>query len=258
MATSAKDGLKVLLYDTESFPNIGYTWGAYDQNVIKIARARMVCSVAWQWYPAKETRVLALCDLPGYSPEKPDNKALIKMFGKVISEADVVVGHNVDEFDNPMVNTDLIKHGEIAPPRHRTIDTLKLLRTRFRFNSNKLDDVCQELGIGKKVPHEGFGLWERCMKGDLKAWAKMKQYNRHDVDPLLRGLYERLRSWYRNHPNLSLAEPRPCCPFCKHPVLSSDGWRHTQAQSYRRMICQKCHSRSKMIKKPDGSFVYRP
>lgn len=257
MDTRAKSGLKVLLYDCESFPNIGYTWGAHEQSVLKVIRPRMVVSIAWQWFPSKKVEVLALPDFPGYDPKNPDNSALIKAFGNQLEKADVVVGQNIEQFDNPMVNTDLLKQGLASPPHYRTVDTLKLLRQKFRFNSNKLGEVCQELGVGKKVKHEGFGLWEKCMAGDLKAWATMRAYNVHDV-VLLRGLYDRLKSWFPNHPNLSVAEKRPCCPFCRHDVLSSDGWRHTQAASYRRMICTKCHARSKLIQKKDGSFVYRP
>lgn len=217
----------------------------------------MVCSVAWQWYPSREKKVLALCDMPGYDPAKPNNLALMQAFASELRKADVAVGHNIDQFDDPMVNTDLIKHDIDAPPPHRTIDTLKVLRGRFRFNSNKLDDVCQELGIGKKVKHQGFSMWKGCMAGDAKSWAQMKRYNLGDVDPLLRGLYERVRPWIINHPNLSVSDGTRGCPTCRSKNLKPEGWRFTQAGKYQRHVCRDCRNWCKgvVVRK---ALLFRP
>lgn len=224
--------------------------------MIKVLKRRMACSISWQWYPKKKVEVIALPDYGGYNPVIWDNRKMIKEFGQVLAEADVVVGHNVDEFDDKMVNTDIFLNHLPVPPPHRTIDTLKVLRGRFRLNSNKLGDVCEELGIGKKLPHQGFATWEGCMNGDPKAWDTMRRYNKHDVSPLLRGLYEFERPWIRNHPNMAVGLSMRC-PTCKHPELSSDGWRYTQSLAYIRMICHACRSRCKKVPKGKG-WVYLP
>jgi hypothetical protein len=44
----------------------------------------------------------------------------------------------------------------------------KVAKAHFRFLSNKLDYIVQYLGIGKKVEHEGFGLWRKVMAGRRK------------------------------------------------------------------------------------------
>lgn len=252
-------GLKIMLVDVECFPNLSWTWGTFEQNVIKVVRPRMLCSIAWQWYPSSETSVLALPDFPDYDrkawaagrwihdPLLWNNQSLIRAFSEKIRQADVVVGHNVEMFDDRRLNTDVARLKLEAPPYHRAIDTLKVLRRRFDFNSNRLDDICQELAIGRKLPHPGFSMWERCIFGDMSAWALMKRYNRHDVNPLLRGLYEFLRPWIPNHPNNAATDGTPCCPVCRGKHMKPEGWRYTQAGKYQRFICRDCHSWSRGV-----------
>ena len=250
-------GLKLLLVDVEMFPNVGCTWGTWDQRVIKVLKRRMVCSIAWKWHGQSRREVLALPDFPGYDPKAPwTNKALIKTFSReVLAGADVVIGHNLVDFDDKRINSDLFLQKLRPGAPYRMVDTLKVCRARFDLNSNKLGDVCEELGIGKKLPHPGFPMWEGCMEGDKKSWALMKRYNLHDVDPLLEGLYEHLLPWIPNHPNLSLGE-MPGCPRCKHKVLKSDGSRHTNAGSYKKMLCLGCRSWCKGVV-VRGKLLYR-
>ena len=230
---------KILLFDCESFPNEGLTWGTWDQKVIKVTRRRMICSVSWQWYPSREKHVLALCDLPGYDPKKRTNKALMEAFSEVIGQADIAVGHNIDEFDDKMVNTDFLLNRLHPAAPHRTIDTLRICRGRFRLNSNRLGDVCEELGIGKKLKHPGVEMWVGCMNGDRKSWAQMKAYNGHDVQPLLRGLYEHLRPWIINHPAM---KPRGdfACPVCNSRRVISRGVRINRTGKVPRYQCRDC------------------
>jgi hypothetical protein len=245
-----------LLYDVERFPNLGYTWGKHEQEVIEFEREAMVCSVAWQWYPRKEVRVLALCDMPGYDPRKWGNRSLMEAFAAELAKADVAVGHNITDFDDNVVNTDFVVNGINPPPPHRTIDTLRVLRSRFRFNSNRLEDACVRLGIGRKVPHPGFAMWKGCMRGDPKSWRQMKSYNVGDVDPLLRGLYEAERPWIRNHPNVTVGGSDGC-PTCGHPDLKPWSWAYTQAGKYQRYVCKKCFSWCKGVV-VRGAVVFRP
>lgn len=251
--------MKLLLFDCEAFPNVGWTWGSWEQNLIEVIERRMICSISWQWYPKREIFTLALPDFPGYDHRIRNNTKLMKAFAKEMNCADVAIGHNIVKYDDPMVNTDIVINKMDSAAPHRVIDTLTVCRSRFRFNSNRLNDVCQALGIGSKVPHPGFQMWKDCMRGDMKAWKKMKEYNAGDVDPLLRGLYERIRPWIKNHPNMSVDKPSPACPSCGHFVLKEWSWVYTQTRTYQRMFCLGCRSWCKkvMVGKK-GAFVYRP
>jgi hypothetical protein len=233
--------ISLLLYDVESFPNEGWTWGTWEQKVIEVIERRMVCSISWQWYPQRERHVLALPDLPGYDRRKRTNVALIKKFTRdVMDKADIVVGHNVDEFDDKRVNSDIFLNKIVRPPPHRSIDTLKVLRRNFDLNSNRLGDVCEELGIGKKMPHPGFRMWKECMAGRPEAWQMMKRYNLHDVSPLLRGLYEHLRPWIKRHPNLTADDQARACPTCRSKNLCTRGTFYSQSGRNIRFTCKDC------------------
>jgi len=159
---------------------------------------------------------------------------------KLTSMADVTVGHNIKKFDDRRANTDFIKHGLIPPPKHKMIDTLEFARHKFDFESNKLDDLAQFLKIGKKVKHWGFELWERCMNGDPVAWALMKKYNKADVDPLLEGVYLKMRPWMTNHPNVCALDARPGCPVCRSRRVRRNGYNINQWGRSLRFRCQDC------------------
>lgn len=240
--------LKILLLDVENSPIIGYAWDKWETDLIKIIHPRQIFSFAWKWLGSKTVDCLALPDFPGYKPQlslrftdpPPDNKALMKAMFKLISTADVVVGHKIKKFDMRRANTDMIKNGIMPHFSPRMVDTLEFARHKFDFESNKLDDLGQYLGVGRKVKHWGFELWERCMMGDPMAWALMKKYNKGDVDPLLEGVYLKMRPWMTNHPNACAPDKLSGCPHCRSTNLISKGNGISQWGIYRRFRCRDC------------------
>lgn len=172
--------------------------------------------------------------------------SMLKRLHKLISEADAVIHYNGQSFDMPIINMAFIKAGLQPPAPYRQIDLLKVARRKFKFASNKLSYVSEQLGIGSKVEHEGFGLWLKCMAGDEKAWAKMKQYNIGDVK-LLEKLYFKLRPWITNHLNIGIAkhEESCVCPSCGSASLQRRGYSMTNAAKYQRWQCQSCGSWSR-------------
>lgn len=183
--------------------------------------------------------VKALPDFPGYRKNPNDNKAIVMELHKLFKQADVIIGHNIDNFDDKRANTDFIKHNLPPPPPHKTIDTLKVARSRFQFNSNRLGDLGDFLGVGSKVKHWGFELWERCMMGDPVAWNLMKRYNRGDVS-LLRRVYIKERPWIKNHPNLTARDPIFGCPNCASKNVVRNGWSVDRFGKKPRFACRDC------------------
>ena len=88
------------------------------------------------------------------------------------------------------------------PSQFKQLDLLQTTRQQFRFPSNKLDYVSQQLGLGSKTKHMGMEMWRDCMDGCPKAWKIMKRYNMQDVR-LTEKYYKRLLPWIKNHPNRS-------------------------------------------------------
>lgn len=226
---------RILLYDIENSPALGYTWGKYEQDVIEFERDWYLLSFAYKWAGEKTVRVLALPDFKTYKKDHYDDKELTKAIWELMDEADVVIGHNSDSFDNKKVQTRMVVHGFAPPSPYKTVDTLKVARKYFRFSSNKLDDLSKTLGIGRKVPHTGFKLWKDCMAGDLKAWALMKRYNKQDV-VLLEQVYEALKGWINNHPRIGSTKT---CPNCEGN-LQSRGFAITRTGKKNRYQCNSC------------------
>jgi hypothetical protein len=199
-------------------------------------------SFAWKWLGEKRTHVLALDDFPGYKRDPENDKKLVKELHRLFDEADVTIGHNGDQFDRRKANARFVANGLLPPSPYRTVDTLKVARRHFMFSSNKLDDLGQVLGVGRKAATGGWRTWRGCMAGDPAAWATMKKYNRQDVD-LLEQVYLRLLPWMENHPNMALLSGRPdACPKCgaAGQMVSRGTLLRARSMVYARYQCRAC------------------
>ena len=128
------------------------------------------------------------------------------------------------------------------PPPIKQIDLLKVVKSQFKFPSNKLDYVSQRLHLGKKEPHEGHTLWIKCMNGDKKAWQTMEKYNIQDV-LLLEKLYKKLLPWIKQPLNVNLMRKDRngwSCPTCGKDHLISKGFTYSTTGAYQRYQCKAC------------------
>lgn len=241
MAVNGKP--KVLLYDIETAPILGHTWQLYETNVIAVERDWYMLAFAYKWLGEDKLHTRGLCDYPDYKPEAHSDKALCLELHSILDQADVVIGHNLDAFDNKKANARFVVHGLKPPAPSKTVDTLKIARKHFRFDSNKLDSLGQLLGLGQKLPTGGVQLWLDCMKGDAAAWKRMKDYNGQDVE-LLEKVYNRLKPWATNHPDLSAFTNGSdhVCPTCQSTNLQRRGRYVKLTRQYQRYACQDCGS----------------
>lgn len=242
---------KIILIDLETSPSLSWVFGFYETNVIAVEKDWRILSFAWKELGGNKTYVRALSDYPKYKRDIDDDKTLVLDLWKVIDEADIIIAHNGDKFDLPKANARFIYHGLNPPSPYKTIDTLKIARRNFKFDSNRLDDLVRYLKIGKKLATEGFkNTWLGCLKGDLKAWKIMCRYNVHDVD-LLEEVYLRLRSWTGTHPNLDNFTKTGNCPVCQSNKIQRRGWNVSKTGKKERLHCQSCSAwftGSKLIK----------
>ena len=195
----------------------------------------------------------SLADFKGYKPGSENDKALVKQLWKLFDEADILIAHNGDNFDIKKANARFAYYKLPPPSPYKTIDTLKVARKYFQFTSNKLDDLGNHLGYGRKLAHTGFHLWKGCMNGDLQAWKHMVRYNRRDVE-LLEKIYLHLRPWISNHPNVSiLSDTYNGCPACGSKNVMKMGTDITQTGRVQQYQCRDCKkwSRGKIQKVTD-------
>jgi hypothetical protein len=233
---------KILLLDIETAPSLGYVWGKYDQNVIAFKENWFLLCFGYKWAHEPLAYVHALCDYPDYKKGSHDDRRLAYDLWHLLDEADIVVAHNGDAFDIKKVNTRFLVHGLDAPSTYKTVDTLKIVRKHFKFESNKLDDLGPMLGLGEKAPSGGMKTWFGCMEGDPEAWEKMKGYNVQDVY-LLDSIHLKVRGWSATYPNVNLYEARKTahlCPCCSSKNVQRRGFQHANSFSYQRWQCQDC------------------
>lgn len=231
---------RILIFDIETSPSLGYVWGHYEQNVLAYEQEWHLMAFCARWHGTGETVSRILPDYPGYDPARRDDRLMCEELHRLFTEADVLVAHNGDSFDVKKTNARLIVNGLAPPAPSKTVDTKKVARRYFRFNSNKLDDLGQVLGVGRKVAHTGFKLWLDCLKGDREAWELMRRYNEQDV-LLLEAVYERLRPWMASHPNMAvLSQVENGCPVCGAPDLLAKGWSATRTGRRQRFQCAPC------------------
>lgn len=227
--------MRILLLDIETAPNLAYVWGMWQQNISMdkiVSNGHVLCWAA-KWYGSNEMMFSSV------NEDTP--KQMLRKAHRLLDEADAVVHYNGSSFDIPTLNKEFLTTGMTPPAPYKQIDLLTVVRDRFRFPINKLDYVAQTLGLGEKVRHPGFQMWVDCMAGDGAAWTKMEKYNRQDV-LLLEKLYDKLKPWVRNHPNVGAFDGRPeACPHCgEEGQMQRRGTSVTLDTTYQRYQCGGC------------------
>lgn len=226
---------RILLYDLETSPNIGYSWGKWEQNIIEFKKEWELLSFAYKWHGQTSTKVVARPDF-----RDATDRSITKALWDLFDEADVLVAHNGNSFDAKKSRAKFIEHKLPPPSPSKLIDTKLIAKSQFSFNSNSLNDLGQLLKLGKKVPTGGFSLWLGCMAGDKKAWKKMKDYNKQDVN-LLEKVYNRLRPWMQSGTNLAAyVGNKEACPSCASLATHHRGSIATATSLYTRLQCQDC------------------
>src|ERR1700677_1902555 len=145
------DSPRILVLDIETFPNQAFVWGTYDQNVIRFIQQSCIATFSAKWLHEKKMISKALRDYPKYKAKSYDDRALVEDIWKLLDEADIVIAHHGNLFDFKVCNARFIFHGLNPPRPFKTIDTKKIFAEITKFNTNKLDDLCQTLGIGAKI-----------------------------------------------------------------------------------------------------------
>lgn len=231
--------LKVFMYDLETSPNLAYVWGKYEQDVISYKRETYLLSFAYKWFGDKGIHAYSLPDFDLYKRDPESDKQLVYRLHQLMNEADIIVAHNGDDFDIKRSNASFITHGLNPPPPHKTVDTLKLTRKYFKFNSNKLNDLCEHLSLGSKVKTGGFDLWKGCLEGNMKSWRKMIRYNKYDV-VLLEKLYKKLLPWMNNERSHNELVCEGKCPSCESTNIKRKGYYMSAVGTYEKWQCNSC------------------
>jgi len=186
---------KILIYDIETSPNIGWFWRAgYKLNISpeNIIKERAIICVSYKWLG--ETQVYNLT----WDKNQCD-KFLIEQFVEVLNEADLIVAHNGDNFDLKWLKTRALFHRIPMLPNYKQFDTLKLVKSKLNLNSNRLDYIAKYLGFEGKNKTT-IDLWmDIVYKNCPNAMSTMLDYCDEDVRQLEK-VYNELK--YLDNPSL--------------------------------------------------------
>lgn len=233
-----------LTFDLEVSPILGHAWQTWKTNLLSIEQDTQLISVAYKVNNTK-TKVI--------STRLYTEEQMVDKLWELFDEADIIIGHNSDNFDNKLANRFFLRWGKDPPSPYRTVDTLKLARRYFRFSSNKLDYIAQFL-FGEKKLETSMQLWFKCMAGDRAALRKMEKYNKKDVD-LTYKVYETLKKWHTGHPNYNLYfDTTHQCPVCGGDTQRR-GYQRTRVGIYQRYQCKKCAAWSQGEKIPHSKVI---
>ncbi len=245
---------RILLYDIETSLQPVAVFQLRNQDWINpdnILAERHLVSIAWKWLGDKKIHTVSLLDDPERFENDPhDDKFVVERFHEILMEADAVVTHNGESFDFKYLKTRMLFHGLPVLPPIASIDTYKVAKSQFNFNSNRLNYIGQFLKLGKKI-ETSHGLWLRVLAGDAKAIKEMTTYNKQDVN-LLEKVFLKLRPYIPNHINRELFGGTGC-PRCGSTKTQSRGVQHAITRTYQRFCCNGCGGWFRLLKTEKGS-----
>ena len=243
---------KILFFDIETSPILGYVWQLRETDVLKIVKSWKLLCFSYKWIDSK-VKTVSLPQFKNYKKDKEDDSAIVKELWNLFNEADIIIAHNGDKFDIKKSYAKFSEHNLPPPEPFRTVDTLKVARRYFKFDSNRLDALGDYLELGRKIQTGGIELWLEVIAGDKQAWRKMERYNRQDV-ALLEKVYLKLRPFMNNHPNLSIFNGYSC-PICGGKDLQRRGFSISTTGKRQRMQCTDCGGWSLLTNLKDKTTI---
>jgi hypothetical protein len=231
---------KILLLDIETAPLHGNFWSIGKQYVTpeQIEKDWFILGYSAKWLLNTEM----MSDfVTSEEAINRDDKRIMESAWKLVTEADVIIGHNIKRFDMPRLKTRFFLNGMKPPMPYTLLDTLQIAYKEFAFASSKLNYLGQIILQKAKIKTDR-SLWERCEKGDQEALDYMEKYCRMDTE-LEEGVYIELRPWCTGHPNLPLImdAKEQCCVNCGgFEFTDEEGFYPTQQNRYPAVRCSSC------------------
>lgn len=259
---------RILILDVERLPGITHQrwWDRKDlqkryihhESVIREPRTTIVCA---KWYDSPDVMRFAEWDKGGRG-------LFLKRVHRLMAEADIIVGHNVDGADVPWLMGDFYlprighKHRpQLAPlPPFKTVDTLKVLRQQFKSGApfKGLDAFCQLVGIPAKTDRYDPDAMERAVNGSVEDRERLVNYCEGDV---LAGqwIYDWERPHIKNHPALFVdgTDSLTTCNRCGTETEPIAKRYVANVMTYGMRKCFGCGGHSRISIEPERMSVVR-
>lgn len=236
--------LRILLLDLELTFAVYYAYPSKREQYLSdknIIHDQFCTCAAWKWAHEKATYVIKITDdKKAFRTSFRDDKIIAKKLHELMTEAEVIVAHNGDNFDIKHANTLFRKHGLGPIPQQKSIDTLKVARKYFAFPGNSLDSLAKRFGSNGKNQKPN---WYKMTDGDAKEIDIAARYCKNDVKEL-EFIFKELRPYIINYPQVKQSpktskDKQKCCK-CGCASVIKQGYKSTNRGKFQRLQCQKC------------------
>ena len=198
---------------------------------------RTICA-AWKWYGQEDVEFAAEWEVGGYD-------GFMRAVWDVFDRADLIIGHNADRFDARHLMGGWAEMGLPAPSPCKVIDTLKIARGTFAYESNTLDALNKRLGIDAKTDKYNAQIAKDAVNGDIPSQRILEEYNRGDIIAS-EALFDRLRPYAKGIPHLGMwSDDEMACPSCGSTMTATGKTVHANVQRYEHLACPNCGSHAR-------------
>lgn len=229
------------------------------ETVLREPRTTIVCA---KWYGEPDLIRLAEWDKGGRG-------LFLRRVHGLMRQADIIVGHYIDNADIPWVKGDLylprIGHpyrpARLDPlPPFKTVDTYKVLRTELKDGApfKSLDAVLKILGHPGKTDHYDRERMDRALAGSVEDREQLVDYCCGDVVGT-EWLYDWERPLIRNHPALFVdgKDPLRTCNRCGAETAGVTRRYVANVLTYSMRRCTVCRGYSRLSIEPERMSVLR-
>ena len=217
-----------------------------------------ITCASWAWLDLEKQKIgkiesVSTADFTTYKKDFRNDKGVVKALLKVISEADLVIGHNSDSFDLKKINDRATVYGLESIDIPPTVDTLKANKKYRKSSSNSLAYLARQLGVPTKIDLPK-GVMHDADEGCEKSLKKLVAYNKGDI---ISGasVYFKLMPYIKNHPdirrimgliNTPIEGQRTMqCGTCNSNNVKKDGIYKSKTGVFTRVRCKDCGSVTK-------------
>lgn len=230
---------KVLIFDIERVPMRTKQLEAWDMKSLQYRRltpndidtwGRTIC-LAYQWLGERKVHFIAEWQEGG-------RVAFLEKARDLLSEADLVVGHNSKGFDVPHLQGEFMLEKIDQPSPFKQFDTLLTARSKANFEANHLDTLTRRFGLSHKTDKYSSKIAWAAVGGDERAQRRIQKYNEGDVRATT-ALYLYLRPWGNANLNVFFDDEDGTlrCPACSSTKVQKRGVAVTALGQYQRYQC---------------------
>ena len=264
LATAISDRVrnKILILDVERLPGITrqFWWDRGDlknryihyETVERQPRTTVVCA---KWYHDPDVIEMAEWDKGG-------RPKFLKRVHRLMSEADIIVGHYISGADLPWLANDMHVEANLPPlPPFKVVDTLKVIRKVFGSGApfKSLDAFAQIVGIEAKTDRYDARAMERAVTEKSQPdRERLVAYCAGDV-VATQGLYDWLRPHISTHPALFVdgKDTMTVCHRCGHDTVPIPKRYVANVLTYSMRRCTHCGGHSRISIEPERLSIVR-